>query len=451
LKQQKTVTNRSDVGPMNAALTEFSARPDTARMRKVWTPPWRWVFGVATVLSLFSFVQAYRLTLINTKPGMTIEAGKLFILNLALWYVPALLIPAIVWAARRFPLEHGRRARAIAVHSAGAIIFALVHWLGLIGVRILLWTDGAKHPAVAWWTYMQRRLLENLDWSLMVYAAIVGVSHAIAYYHESQERKLKAAQLETRLIEARLKTLEAELHPHFLFNTLHAISTLVHRDPEAADRMISRLSDLLRITFDRTGEPKVSLKEEIDFLQKYLDIEQTRFQDRLTVNVTIDPDALDGEVPRMILQPLVENAIKHGIAGRTGGDNVQITAGLSRASDRESRGLSRASDAESRGLSRASDGESRGLSRASDGESRGREGDRLWMQVRDNGAGLQVRTLKALRTGVGLSNTRARLDCLYGRHYRLEFTDKHGGLSVLIEIPFQRVSAPGTPAAFRVA
>lgn len=399
--------NRSDVGPMNAALTDFSGRPDTARMRKVWTPPWPWVFGVATVLSLFSFVQAYRLTLINTKPGMTIEAGKLLVLNLALWYIPALLIPAIVWAARRFPLEHGRRARAIAAHTAGAIIFALVHWIALIGVRILLWTDGNKMPSVAWWTYMQRRLLENLDWSLMVYAAVVGVSHAIAYYHESQERKLKAAQLETRLIEARLKTLEAELHPHFLFNTLHAISTLVHRDPESADRMISRLSDLLRITFDRSGEPKVSLKEEMDFLQKYLDIEQTRFQDRLTVVVNVDPEALDGEVPRMILQPLVENAIKHGIAGRTGGDKVQITAG--------------------------------------------REGDRLWMQVRDNGAGLQVRTLKALRTGVGLSNTRARLDCLYGRHYRLEFSDKHGGLSVLIEIPFQRVSAPGTPAAFRVA
>ena len=164
----------------------------------------------------------------------------------------------------------------------------------------------------------------------MVYAVIVGVSHAVAYYHEAQERKVKAAQLETQLLEARLKTLEAELHPHFLFNTLHAISTLVHRDPESADRMISRLSDLLRITFDRSGEPKVTLKEEMDFLQKYLDIEQTRFQDRLTVHVNIDPDALDGEVPRMILQPLVENAIKHGIAGRSGGDHVQITAGLRR-------------------------------------------------------------------------------------------------------------------------
>ena len=376
-------------------------------MRKVWTPPWRWVFGVATVLSLFSFLQAYRLTLLTSKPGMTVEAGKLMVLNLALWYVPALLIPAIVWAARRYPFDTGHKVKAVVAHSVGALTFAGVHFIGMMSVRFLLSADGGKYPSVPWSQFFQRRLLEQLDWSLMVYAVVVGVSHAIAFYHESQERKLKSAQLETRLVEARLKTLEAELHPHFLFNTLHAISTLVHRDPEAADRMISRLSDLLRITFDRTGEPKVTLKEEIDFLQKYLDIEQTRFQDRLTVSVTVDPEGLDGEVPRMILQPLVENAIKHGIAGRNGGNQIQIAAG--------------------------------------------REGERLWMQVRDNGGGLQVRTLKALRTGVGLSNTRARLDCLYGRHYRLEFTDKHGGLSVLIEIPFQRVTVSGQPAAFRVA
>ena len=399
--------NHTFEGPENGALTEFFRPPDTARMRKEWTPPWPWVFGAATAFGLSSFLQAYRLTLVNIKPGMTIEAGKLLILNLALWYLPAVLMPVIVSAARRFPFESGRRVRAIAVHTAGALLFSIVHLIGLLGVRFLLWTNGGKAPNATWAQYFQRRSFEQLDWSLMVYAVIVCVSHALAYYHELQERKLKAAQLETRLAEARLKTLEAELHPHFLFNTLHAISTLVHRDPESADRMISRLSDLLRITFDRSGEPKVALKEEMEFLQKYLDIEQTRFQDRLTVQVHVDPEALDGEVPRMILQPLVENAIKHGIAGRRGGDRIQISAG--------------------------------------------RTGDRLWMQVHDNGAGLQVGTLKALRTGVGLSNTRARLDCLYGRHYRLEFSDKYGGLSVLIEIPFQRVTVGGSPATVRVA
>jgi len=317
-------------------------------------------------------------------------------------------MPAVAWAARRFPFDTGHKLRSLLAHAVGALTFAGVCFVGMMGVRFILWENGGKWVGATWAQFFQRQIFEQLDWTLMVYAVIVGVSHAIAFFHESQQRKVRAAQLETQVMEARLKTLEAELHPHFLFNTLHAISTLVHRDPESAYRMISRLSDLLRITFDRSGAAKVTLKEEIDFLQKYLDIEQTRFQDRLRVSVTIDPEGLDGEVPRMILQPLVENAIKHGIAGRHGGDHVHIAAG--------------------------------------------RNGDRLWMQVRDNGGGLQIRTLKALRTGVGLSNTRARLDCLYGRLYRLEFSDRDGGLSVLVEIPFQRIAASGTPpAAFRVA
>ena len=408
-----SVTNGSYPGTESASLTRLSRASDTARMRKAWTPPWRWVFGVATALGLFSWLQAYRLTLVNSQPGLHVQAGKLLVLNLALWYLAALFMPAAVWAARRFPFDAGRKVRAVLAHSAGALAFATVHFVALMGVRFMLWDDGGKWSGATWAQFFQRRIFEQLDWSLMVYAVIVGASHAVAYYHESQQRRVRSAQLETQIVEARLKTLQAELHPHFLFNTLHAISTLVHRDPETADRMISRLSDLLRITFDRSGEAKVSLKEEIEFLQKYLDIEQTRFQDRLRVSVTIAPDALDGEVPRMILQPIVENAIKHGIAGRNGGDCVQITGGLSRAVGGESR---------------------------------------LWMQVRDNGGGLQVRTLRALRTGVGLANTRDRLDCLYGRLYRLEFSDRDGGLSVLIEIPFQRVAAPGAAAAaFRVA
>ena len=403
------VTNDSTAGRENVSLTDFRAPADTARMRKAWTPPWRWVFGVATALGFFSWLQAYRLTLVNMPSGQPLEASlgaKLLVLNLALWYLPALMMPAVVRIARQFPLDEARhRVRAILAHVTGALVFAALDFVGMLGVRFLIWEHAGKYSASTWAQFFQRLLFENLDWSLMVYAVIVGASHAFAFFRESEQRKVRAVQLEAQVMEARLKTLEAELHPHFLFNTLHAISTLVHRDPEAADRMISRLSDLLRITFDRSGEPKVSLKEEIDFLQKYLDIEQTRFQDRLTVHVKVDADALDGEVPRMILQPIVENGIKHGITGRKGGDLIEITAG--------------------------------------------RHGERLWLQVNDNGGGLQVGTLRALRTGVGLSNTRDRLDCLYARHYRLEFSDRHGGLAVLIEIPFQRVVAAS--ATFRVA
>jgi signal transduction histidine kinase len=378
-------------------------------MRKAWTPPTRLVFGVATALGLFSTLQAIRLTALVSKEGMPLQIGKLLILNLALWYIPALLTPSIVALARRFRLDEGRRLRALVVHVTAALFFAVVRFVCMVGVRYLLWSDGGRPAWMSSWTFLQRQFLLDLDWFLMVYAGIVGVSHAIAYYNESQERKLKEAHLQTRLMEAQLKTLQAELHPHFLFNTLHAISTLIHRDPEAADRMISRLSDLLRITFDRSGEPKITLKEEIEFLQKYLDIEQTRFPDRLVVRVEIDPDVLDAEVPRMILQPLVENAIKHGIAPRTDRGHLQIVAG--------------------------------------------QESETLWMEVRDNGGGLHGATLKRLRTGVGLSNTRARLECLYAGHHRLEFTDLLGGLAVRIEIPLERAAAaaPSSSTAFRVA
>src|SRR5262249_9718233 len=240
------------------------------RMRKAWTPPWPWVFGVATGLGFFSWLQAYRLTLVNDKPVTTLHAGKLLVLNLALWYVPALFMPAVVWAARRFPFDTGHKVRALLVHAAGALTFAAACIVSLVGVRFMLFENGGKWAGATWAQFFQRIVFEQLDWCLMVYAVIVGVSHAIAFYHESQQRKLRAAPLQTQVVEARLKTLEAELHPHFLFNTLHAISTLVHRDPDAADRMISRLSDLLRITFDRSGEAKVTLKEEAEFLQKYL-------------------------------------------------------------------------------------------------------------------------------------------------------------------------------------
>ncbi len=241
----------------------------------------------------------------------------------------------------------------------------------------------------------------------MTYSAIIGLSYALDYRRESQARAIKEATLETRLVEARLQTLQAELHPHFLFNTLHAISTLVHTSPDAADRMISRLSDLLRLTFDGTGAPAVSLQEELEFLQKYLEIEQIRFQDRLSVLYDVDSETLDAEVPRLILQPLVENAIKHGVSPRSGRGLIQIS---SRVRD-----------------------------------------NALWIEVRDNGVGIDVHARSRLHTGVGLSNTRARLECLYGTAHRLEFSEGTDGLAVQMQIPLTRLPPGAGDAAVRVA
>ncbi|MGH8637210.1 MAG: sensor histidine kinase [Burkholderiales bacterium] len=365
-------------------------------MHRAWTPPARWIFLVATLLGLFSTAQAYRLSTLN--PRMRPEylaIPPLLALNLALWYVPAALTRPIFWLAARFPLDSPRWLRAVAIHAGAAVAFSFIHSAAMIAVRGTLWPELVDRPWPAFLAWAQSSYLTNLDWALMTYAAIVGLSYAISYYRESQARALTAANLETRLMEARLKTLEAELHPHFLFNTLHAISTLVHSDPEAADRMISRLSDLLRLTFDRSGAAQIPLKEELEFLQKYLQIEQIRFQDRLSVNFDIDPETLDVEVPRLILQPLVENAIKHGISPRSGDGLVQISAR--------------------------------------------RQAQGVWIEVKDNGVGLVGNARVRFTNGVGLSNTRARLECLYGDAHRLDFAEGDAGLSVRMLIPHQRM------------
>ena len=271
----------------------------------------------------------------------------------------------------------------------------------------MLWPDMRQARRSATGSpFGQRLFLTNLDWALMTYSAIVGLSYALAYHRESQARALNAAQLETQLVEARLRTLEAELHPHFLFNTLHAISTLVHTKPDAADRMISRLSDLLRLTFDRSGAHGVSLQEELEFLQKYLEIEQTRFQDRLTVRFDIDPETLDAEVPRLILQPLVENAIKHGVAPRSGPGLVQIA------------------------------------SRREDG--------RLWLEVSDNGVGLERRRARpAAQRRRPVEYPRSPRVPLRRRAIGFEFSDGGPGLAVRIEIPFTtRVRPTAKPSAW---
>jgi signal transduction histidine kinase len=378
-------------------LTGRQAARIVELMQKAWTPPVRWVFVVATFLGVFSTLQAYRLMTLDMQKSMDVEVGKLLILNLAYWYVPAALAGAIFGLSHRFRLDTPRWPRALAVHAAAALSFSLFHFAMMVVVRSLLWPGAGKPPSLSWITFGQRIFLTNMDWALMTYSAIVGLSHALAYHRESQARALNSAQLEVQLSEARLRTLQAELHPHFLFNTLHAISTLVHSRPESADRMISRLSDLLRLTFDRSGASEVPLQEELEFLQKYLEIEQTRFQDRLTVRFEIEPDTLDAEVPRLILQPLVENAIEHGVSPRSGPGQIQIASRLQHG--------------------------------------------RLWLEVRDDGVGLTAHARARLRSGIGLANTRDRLDCLYGDAYKLEFSDGGQGLAVRIEIPYHSATA----------
>jgi two-component system, LytTR family, sensor kinase len=361
----------------------------------------RLVFGVATVLGIFSAFQAYNYVSLFTQrePKMLHSLA----VNMPYWYAWAALVPGIFWLAQRYPFERTTWRRAAVVHAAGVVVFVLAHAVMTVSARLTLAAALGMPMRQSWSSQLQELFFLNFDWEMMTYWTVVGLSHALDYYSKAQERAVAAAQLETRLAEAQLQALQRQLHPHFLFNTLHTISALMHRDTEEADAMLARLSDLLRLTLDRLGVQEVPLKEEIEFLEKYLEIERTRFGERLAVDMQVEPETLDVCVPNLILQPLVENAIRHGIAPRVGGGRLQIVAR--------------------------------------------RTGDRLWMMVRDNGPGLSEANLDALNRGVGLSNTRSRLLHLYPDAHRFEFHEpSDGGLAVTIEIPVGVDDAGEEPA-----
>ncbi len=232
-----------------------------------------------------------------------------------------------------------------------------------------------------------------------LFGVVVGAGYAIEYYRLYQERRLRAADLEARLAQTQLEVLKMQLHPHFLFNALNTVSALVHKDVELADRMISRLGDLLRLSLQDSGVQEVSLKRELEFLDPYIEVEQARFGDRLKVDLSIDNDTLDAQVPNLLLQPLVENAIRHGIAPRTRGGNVSVKAN--------------------------------------------RDNGVLHLTVRDDGGGLPE-DWNEDDGGVGLSNTRARLERLYGKEHLFELRNgTDGGLEVRLTMPFRSTNDDG--------
>jgi two-component system, LytTR family, sensor kinase len=349
------------------------------------------IFGVATALGVFSTFQAYNYVSFFTerKPSFPM----LLALNVTYWYAWAALVPGILWLARRYRFGRNTWKRAAAAHACGVLFFTFLHAVLTVSCRVPIAAIFGTTRSMTWWQSFQELFFLNFDWEMMTYWAVVGLSHALDFYRDSQEQRVAAAQLGTRLAEARLQTLQSQLHPHFLFNTLHTISALMHRDTEAADAMLARLSDLLRLSLDRIATQQVTLKEEVDFLQKYLEIERTRFGDRLVVRVDVEPETLDASVPNLLLQPLVENAIRHGIAQKVGGGLLEIRAT--------------------------------------------RDGGELCLLVRDTGPGLSAQKLSALNTGVGLTNTRSRLEELFPDRHRFEFHEPpEGGLAVKIGIPF---------------
>jgi two-component system, LytTR family, sensor kinase len=356
---------------------------------------WPQALLAATILGLLSTTLAWQFTRISGR--LDTQMSTIVVLNFSWWYLWALMAPLVVWLSQRFRFERSALLRAAAVHLPAVIACAWSHIAAMEGIHWwLAYVDGKPY---AWWTEVKRAAILYLDWEMMTYWAIVGLSHALLYYRESRTRAVRAAHLEAKLAEARLAALQQQLHPHFLFNTLHAIGSLMHRDVAAAERVLMQLSDLLRMTLDHMGQQEVPLEIELEALSRYVDIERTRFADRLSVTFDIAPETRDAQVPSLLLQPLVENAIKHGVARKSGHGHIDISAR--------------------------------------------RDGDKLHLEVRDDGAGLSESAFVAFQKGIGVSTTRARLECLFGADFRFEFHRLPQGLAVVVALPWRALRGAG--------
>lgn len=338
------------------------------------------VFGGYTALALFLSV-ANSLTYLSTgnSPNWKASIQR----SLAEWYGWAALTPLILWLSSRWPLSRASWLRNGTVHIVAMLVIGIAKLL--VDQQLRAWIFGFR-------PYL---LLSNLAFNVIVYWAIVAVAHGLHSHRSARERELRASQLEARLAETRLQLLSMQLQPHFLFNTLNAISELVHEDPDTADAMITGLSTLLRETLAAGDMREVTLRRELALMRSYVDIQRARFGERLHVTVTADDAALDAAVPALLLQPLVENSIRHGLASRAAAGCIDVAVR--------------------------------------------RTGNRLVLSVQDDGAGLDA---AMSREGIGLGNTRARLAALFGPECSLEMTSPdQGGVLVTISIPYRSVEA----------
>jgi hypothetical protein len=200
-------------------------------------------------------------------------------------YVWALLSPCVLWLAKRFPVDQRNWYRMAPLHATACVLIVTVHKSAFVLLVPAFSPQWRVHDMASW----LRSVLVSLDYGVLLYGIVLLIHYAVKYYARYQEGRVRASQLEARLAEAQLTALKMQLHPHFLFNTLHSISTLVNEDPEAAEAMIARLSELLRLSLENTGAQEVSLSQELEFIERYLEIEQIRFEDRLRIRFDIDP------------------------------------------------------------------------------------------------------------------------------------------------------------------
>ncbi len=356
-------------------------------------PSFALIFALWLIPALLSGFDSYMQSRLGGQP----TEWRWVIFNSLDWLLYAVLTPIVFRASRRFPLQRGRLARTVVLHVAGALILC-VAWAGLgTLLRLVVFSPRPGFTAAKFVFQLVGWVLTTLPFGTGVYFALVGIEHALFFMNQSRERETQAARLAAQLSEARLGALRMQLNPHFLFNSLNAITVLV-RDQNTADasRMLELLSDVLRQVLRSDPGHETTLTSELEFVGQYLAIEKVRFSDRLMPRVEVDPAIGNAALPRFILQPLVENAIRHGIARRS-------DAGLLYVSAR-------------------------------------RDGSDLVLTVRDDGPGLPAGGTQS--AGVGLSNTRSRLAELYGDHASLRVADAEGGgVTAIVRLPYHEAQS----------
>src|SRR5688572_4807628 len=347
---------------------------------------WLLYFAIWTLIGLAFAGQSY---LARAEIGDRVTWRFALSRNLTDWYIFAVLSLPVLWLARRIPIESGDWKRRVTIHAVASIVFSVL-WMVLRAsiVTALQLTEGQR----GFWAAFTFALVATFFFNVLIYWVIISITHTWRLYHRDRDREVRTAELEGRLSQARLQALQMQLNPHFLFNTLHAISSLMHKDVDAADRMLIRLGDLLRYALESTEEQEVKLRQELDFLDRYIDIERARFGDRLAVEKDIAPDTYDALLPNLLLQPIIENAIQHGIEPHARPGKIALKAA--------------------------------------------RDGNAMRLEVRDNGDGLPGGARP--QEGVGISNSRARLQQLYGDqgHFQLANAPE-GGLIVSIVVPWR--------------
>lgn len=359
-------------------------RPTAAwlRIAVIWM-----LFGVGYATQVFIDMQAR---------GMHHYYYRMVLWGLEIGLFWALVTPIQLTLANRFPLERPHLFRSLLVHAPAYVLVAFVGAANHVGSAMLINPFAPLSLGPSFWENFSLQLRSYIPLSLFIYGVIAAAGHALAYRSRAQERELKAAHLETLLAQAQVLSLKTQLNPHFLFNTLNGIVAFVREnDGEAAEAMLMKLSSLLRYALDTSNRQFVPLSEEIDFLRQYLEIEQMRFPDRLSVEFDVPDDLLDASVPAMVLQPLAENAVRHGIGPRLAPGTIRV-------------------------------------------ECR-REGAELSLAILDDGLGLPAKQAEV--PGIGIQNVRERLRALYGCEQKMTLVDRAtGGVEARITIPFRRVT-----------